>query len=172
MNNIKQILKYSDRRFKHIFGVSKRVFKIMETIISKEFKIKKINGGRKRKYSTPILLTIFLKYYRHYITMDYLTTQYDYRESSICKIISRIEQILINCEKLTVKGKNKLKNLRNTKLVIDVTESEIERPKKNQKDYYSGKKKKHTFKTQVLANAWTKFYKFTVYNINSAWSEM
>ena len=37
-------------------GVSKRVFKIMEIIISKEFKIKKINGGRKRKYSIPILL--------------------------------------------------------------------------------------------------------------------
>ena len=42
MSNIKQILKYSDRRFKRIFGVSKRVFKIMETIISKEFKIKKL----------------------------------------------------------------------------------------------------------------------------------
>ena len=84
--------------------------------------------------------------------MDYLTTQYDYSESSICRIISTIEQILINCKKLTVNGKNKLKNLRNTKLVVDVTESEIERPKKNQKDYYSGKKKKHTFKTQVLAN--------------------
>ena len=36
MNNIKQILKYSDRRFKRMFGVSKRVFKIMESIISKE----------------------------------------------------------------------------------------------------------------------------------------
>ena len=74
-----------------MFGVSKRVFKIMEIIISKEFKIKKINGGRKRKYSIPILLIIFLKYYRHYFTMDYLTTQYDYTEFSICRIISTIE---------------------------------------------------------------------------------
>ena len=41
MINIKQILKYSDRRFKRTSGVSKGVFKIMETIISKEFKIKK-----------------------------------------------------------------------------------------------------------------------------------
>ena len=98
MINIKQILKYSDRRFKSTLGVSKRVFNIMETIISKEFKIKKINGGRKRKYSTPILLVIFLKYYRHYFTMDYFTTQYDYSESSICRIISTIEQILINCK--------------------------------------------------------------------------
>ena len=37
--------------------------------------------------------------------MDYLTTRYDYSESSICKIINTIEQILINCKKLTVKGK-------------------------------------------------------------------
>ena len=43
MNNINQNLKYSDRRFKRMFVVSKRVFKIMEIIIFKEFKIKKIN---------------------------------------------------------------------------------------------------------------------------------
>ena len=141
MSNIKQIIKYSDRKFKRTFGVSKRVFKIMETIISKEFKIKKINGGRKRKYSIPILLIIFLKYYRHYFTMDYLTTQYNYSESSICRIISTIEQILINCKKLTVNGKNKLKNLRNTKLVVDVTESEIERPKKIKKTITLAKRK-------------------------------
>ena len=94
MSNIKQILKYSDRKFKSTFGVSKRVFNILETIISKEFKIKKINEGRKRKYSIPILLIIFLKYYRHYFTMDYLTMQYDHSESSICRIISTIEQII------------------------------------------------------------------------------
>ena len=38
MNNIKQILKYSDKRFKRMFGVSKRVFKIMEIIILKNLK--------------------------------------------------------------------------------------------------------------------------------------
>ena len=124
-----------------MFGVSKRVFIFMKIIIPKEFKIKKINGGRKRKYSIPILLIIFLKYYKHYVTMDYLTTQYDYSESSICRIISTIEQILINCKELTVKGKNKLKTLRNTKLVIDVTESEIERPKKIKKTITLAKRK-------------------------------
>jgi hypothetical protein len=34
-------------------------------------------------------------------------------------------------------------------IVVDVTESPIQRPKK-QKEYYSGKKKRHTIKTQVL----------------------
>jgi hypothetical protein len=33
--------------------------------------------------------------------------------------------------------------------VVDVTESPINRPKKNQKEYYSGKKQ-HTLKTQVI----------------------
>ena len=57
-----------------MFSVSKCIVKIMGRIISKEFKIKKINGRRKRQYCVPILLIIFLKYYRHFVTMDYLTT--------------------------------------------------------------------------------------------------
>ncbi len=35
---------------------------------------------------------------------------------------------------------------------MDVTESPIERPKKKQRQYYSGKQKRHTLKTQVLVN--------------------
>ena len=41
-------------------------------------------------------------------------------------------------------------------VVIDVTESPIERPKKKQGSYYSGKKKKHTIKTQLIVNRSTK----------------
>ncbi len=36
-------------------------------------------------------------------------------------------------------------------VLVDVSENPIERPKK-QKKYYSGKKKKHTLKTQILAD--------------------
>ena len=35
-------------------------------------------------------------------------------------------------------------------LVVDATESPINRPQKGQKEYYSGKKKRHTIKTQIL----------------------
>ena len=35
---------------------------------------------------------------------------------------------------------------------MDVSEHEIERPKKKQKKYYSGKQKYHTIKSQLLAN--------------------
>lgn len=38
-------------------------------------------------------------------------------------------------------------------MIIDVTEQPIERPVKGQKPYYSGKKKRHTIKVQILASA-------------------
>jgi hypothetical protein len=37
-----------------------------------------------------------------------------------------------------------------------VTESPIERPKRNQRKYYSGKKRRHTLKTQIIINAKTR----------------
>lgn len=38
-------------------------------------------------------------------------------------------------------------------LLIDATEQAIERPKRRQKPYYSGKKKRHTLKTEILVYA-------------------
>lgn len=37
-------------------------------------------------------------------------------------------------------------------LLLDAIEQQIERPKKKQKPYYSGKKKRHTLKTQITIN--------------------
>lgn len=39
--------------------------------------------------------------------------------------------------------------------MVDVTESPIERPKRRQKRWYSGKKKRHTIKTQIVICAET-----------------
>ena len=38
-------------------------------------------------------------------------------------------------------------------MIINVTEQPIERPVKGQKPYYSGKKKRHTVKIQILSEA-------------------
>lgn len=55
-------------------------------------------------------------------------------------------------------GRKKLKSLEELKeqfpeiydLLIDATEQQRQRPQKHQKKYYSGKKKKHTLKTQIV----------------------
>jgi hypothetical protein len=36
--------------------------------------------------------------------------------------------------------------------VVDVTKNPVQRPKKNKKNIISGKKKRHTIKTQVIAD--------------------
>lgn len=41
-------------------------------------------------------------------------------------------------------------------ILVDVTESPVERPKYGQKRWYSGKKKRHTIKTQIVICAKTK----------------
>jgi hypothetical protein len=41
-------------------------------------------------------------------------------------------------------------------ILVDVTESPVERPKRRQKRWYSGKKKRHTIKTQIVICAKTK----------------
>ncbi len=40
-------------------------------------------------------------------------------------------------------------------VVIDVTEHGVERPKRRQRRYYSVKKRKHTLKSQIVANQQT-----------------
>ena len=151
MQNIKKIYKYSDRRFKRSTGVSKRVFHIMVDTVAKEFKLTKVNGGRKRKHSIPILILIFLEYYRHYIIMDYLASVYSCHESTICRIISTIEKILINSDLFKVKGKGHLIELNDEILVTDVTETEIERPTKIKKLIILVKRKNIPLKLRLLS---------------------
>jgi hypothetical protein len=46
----------------------------------------------------------------------------------------------------------KLSQKEMAELIVDATEQPIERPKKNQNPYYSGKKKRHTLKTEIRVN--------------------
>lgn len=47
--------------------------------------------------------------------------------------------------------------------MVDVTESPLERPQRGQKHFYSGKKKRHTFKSQLVINLSTRTIICTAY---------
>ena len=67
------------------------------------------------------------------------------------RTIQKVENALIHSRIFALPKRNR--NLsQGDYVIVDVTESQIERPKK-QKKFYSGKKKKHTLKTQVIFNA-------------------
>jgi hypothetical protein len=67
--------------------------------------------------------------------------QFDISESYANKIFHRILDTLVQTLKLP--NRKILLDQNFKKLLIDVTEQPIERPIKNQKKYYSGKKKTH-----------------------------
>lgn len=83
-----------------------------------------------------ILLTLY--YLRHYPTLINLGEVFGISESYCHKIFSRTARILVKVEKLP--NRKVLMEDPAAIMAIDVTEQPFERPVKNQKSYYSGKK--------------------------------
>lgn len=99
---------------------------------------------RGRKDSKLILedrLLLTLYYLRHYPTLLNLGAVFGISESYCHKIYTRTARVLAKIEKLP--NRKALLQESTTTLVIDVSEQPIERPVKNQKAYYSGKKTSH-----------------------------
>jgi hypothetical protein len=69
-------------------------------------------------------------------------------------MVARVETALMHSGSFRIPGKKRLvQGFEHPEVVvIDVTETPIERPKVGQKQYYSGKKKQHTLKCQVIAD--------------------
>ena len=87
-------------------------------------------------------------YLRHYPTFSELGRQFGITESYANKTYHLISDILVKLNK--VPNRKVLFESDLSKVLIDVTEQQIERPLKSQKQYYSGKKKKHTIKVQLI----------------------
>lgn len=108
--------------------------------------------GRRPKLIVEDQILLALQYLREYRTYYHIGQDWKISESSVCRIVFKIENILIKSRKFSLPGKKKLLDtfLDEDLILMDVMESPIERPSKHQKSFYSGKQKKHTFKTQVV----------------------
>lgn len=123
-------------------------------------RVVKAEEKKKKKSGRPPILRIedqilmTLQYLREYRTYFHIGQDWQLSESAVCRIILKIENILIQSRKFSLPGKKELWKMPsdNQAVVIDVMESPIERPKKAQKQFFSGKQKKHTLKTQVIAD--------------------
>lgn len=85
--------------------------------------------------------------------MYQIAKRYKISEGYCCKIIKKTEAIIMKDNSMRLTGRKKLSMSPGgiKEILVDVTEVNIERPKKRQKQYYSGKKKRHTLKIQVAA---------------------
>ncbi len=85
------------------------------------------------KLSVEDQLLLVLEYWREYRTQFHIGTSWGLSESAVCRLIQKVETLLLNSGKFRLPGKKQLyQNAYTWSVVaIDVTESPIERPKKN-----------------------------------------
>jgi hypothetical protein len=131
----KEIEKLSSSQFKRLTGVKREVFEQMLEVLtkSKADLRKHPRRGTPAKLSNADKLLLLLMYYREYRTQFHIGVTYGISESRVCEIIRDVESILIKDSRFHLPGKKSLVKEENQfeVVLIDVTESPIERPKKN-----------------------------------------
>ena len=133
--------------------------------LSRENRKRKVGAGHPFKLQLHERLLMFLVYYRLYITSTLTGVLFDLDQSNVLKDIRKLEPLIKDVLPTPKKLHEKVKQLQTIeeikamfpelKAFLDATEQEIPRPKnkRKRKTHYSGKKKRHTVKTQLTVNA-------------------
>lgn len=141
--------------FQRLSWVSQWTFDEMIQIVSEyrknqaEKRTGKEQCGRNHILSLEDQILLCLLYLRTYTTYLFLWSIFGISEASAWRIHREIETVLIRSGKFSLPKRTILQE-ELEEVLIDATESQIERPSKGQRKFYSGKKKKHTIKTQVV----------------------
>ncbi|MGL6341898.1 MAG: IS5 family transposase [Waterburya sp.] len=150
----KKISKLEVKEFKRLCGVKPEVFaQMVEVLKPKLPKLRQRGGQPKLRVEDQLLIT--LEYWREYRTYFHIGQSWGVHESTVCRIVHRVENILIKSKQFSLPGKKTLLSSPTELqiMIVDVGESPIERPQKKQRNYYSGKKKRHTLKFQLIIEA-------------------
>ena len=131
----KQIQNLPDKRFKRLTGIKREVFVQMLDAVNNHRQRTLIHPtrGKPPKLSLEDKLLVMLMYYREYRTQEHIGITYGISESRVCEIIQDMENILIKDKRFHLPGKKALLESSSEieVVLIDVAESPIERPKKN-----------------------------------------
>lgn len=161
-NNYKNL---DDKKFKEAVGIPKILFETIVPVLAEKVNKLHKGGGRNPSLCIEDLLLMTLKYYREYPTFSSLGLIFGIDKSNAFRWIIKIENMLtnifeniINIEVKWDDFNKKGKEITVSEKLVDVTECTIQRPKNSELQvyYYSGKKKKHTIKIQLIVDEKTK----------------
>ena len=131
----KDIQHIKDADFRRLVGVKRPVFDQMVSVVAeyKEQHRKHKTSGRPPKLSTADQVLVMLMYYRDYRTFFHVGSSYGLSEGQCHRVVTKIESILIASKLFHIPGKKKLTggDVAFEVVIVDVTESPVERPKKN-----------------------------------------
>jgi len=115
--------------FKRSTGVLRNVFEAMLKVVAHGLR----DFGRPPKLSRADQLLMTLMYWREYRTEFHIGLTYGISESTVCRTVKKVEDVLFTSERFHLPGKRKLRSSATTIeiVLVDATEQPIERPQKN-----------------------------------------
>lgn len=137
------IKEYKEEQFRRITGVKRETFEKMVEILKKSYAEKHRKRGRNLKLSIENQLLAALEYWREYRTYAHIAASYGIAESNMYRNIKWIEETLIKDGTFSLPGKKELlkSDAEYEVILIDATETPVERPQKNKKNTTQERKK-------------------------------
>ena len=126
-------LKYlQPHAFKRACGVSRQTFAVMLKVLQPQLERQGKRGGQ-NQLSVADQLLLTLQYWREYRTQFHIGLDFGVAESTVCRIIQKVENLLVRSGRCRLPGRRQLQQqeAQVEVVVIDVAEMTIERPKKN-----------------------------------------
>jgi hypothetical protein len=110
---------------------------------------RKPGGGRKHTLELADRLLMLLIYYRTYITHAFLGFLFGLDDSAVGRNINPLAPLLAGIFRIPER-RVEISEDEIRELFFDATERPTRRPERGQRAFYSGKKKRHTIKTQIV----------------------
>src|SRR4028118_2343394 len=124
--------KLSGGEFKRLCGVSRDTFSEMVEVLRPQLERLGQRGGQ-NKLSVEDQLLVTLEYWREYRSQFHIGTSWGLHETTVGRIVRKVEDLLIKCGKFRLPSKRQMyqPGWEWKVMVIDVSEMEIERPQTN-----------------------------------------
>jgi hypothetical protein len=142
MNKYKQLADLSDEKFRRLSGVQRKTFEKMVEILERAHRQKKKQGGRPNKLCVEDMLLMALEYLREYRTYFHIGQSYGLSESNAYQTIKWVEDTLVKDGIFSLPGRKALlkSDMEFEVVLIDATETPVERPKRGSGNGIPGRK--------------------------------
>jgi hypothetical protein len=129
---------YAPGKFKRLTGVTPETFAVMVDALRDGMRV----FGRPPNLCLQDRLLMALMYFREYRTYGHIGETYGVSESTVCRTVKRVENVLIGDERFHLPGKKVLcqSDTIFEVTMLDATECPCERPKKNRDVITAGRR--------------------------------
>lgn len=127
-----EVQRLNQSAFKSACGVSRQTFLVMVEVLQPYLERRGKRGGQ-NNLNVEDQLLMALQYWREYRTQFHIGLDFGVSESTVCRVIEKVETLLVKSGRFRLPGKRQLQQPDVTwdAVIVDVTEVPIERPKKN-----------------------------------------